>query len=144
MTSPIAPTLTIGQTGEASVVVTPDMTAPRVGSGTIAVYATPMMVALMEAAAVDCAEPHLAADHASLGTHLDVSHLAATPAGLRVTATAKLVAIDGRKLTFQIEARDEIEIVGRATHTRVVVDTTRFAHKLSQKTRGKSEPNTPE
>jgi predicted thioesterase len=107
--------------------------APAVGSGTVAVYATPSMVALMEKAAVDCVERYLAPGEASLGVHLDVAHTAATPQGLAVSATASLTAVDGRKLTFAIEARDSVEVIGRASHTRIVVDADRFSAKIASK-----------
>ena len=137
MTSAFAPSLAPGLRGESRVLVTPEMTALRVGSGTVPVYATPMLIALMEAAAVACVEKHLTPGHASLGTHLDASHIAATPVGLSVTAAAELVAVEGRKLTLQIEARDDVEIVGRAVHTRIIVDVGRFTQKLAQKMAGK-------
>jgi len=133
MTSPTAD-LKPGLQGHATTVVSDALMAPAVGSGTAAVYATPSMVALMEAAAVDCIERHLAPGQASLGVHLDVSHTAATPKGLTVSATATLTAIDGRKLTFAIEARDSMEVIGKALHTRVVVDAARFAAKVASKT----------
>lgn len=125
--------LTPGLTGTARVRVTQALSAPAMGSGTVAVYATPAMVALMEAAAVACVERHLAPGEASLGVHLDVKHIAATPVDFDVTATATLTAVEGRKLTFSIEARDSVETIGTATHTRVIVDTARFLAKLGAK-----------
>ncbi|WP_333795112.1 thioesterase family protein [Hyphomicrobium sp.] len=125
--------LAIGLAGEASTLVTDDLTAPAVGSGTIAVYATPALAALMEQAAVAAIESHLAAGEASVGVHLDLSHTAATPPGRTVSATATLTEIDGRKLTFEITARDDVEPIGKATHTRVVVDLARFLNKLAGK-----------
>jgi predicted thioesterase len=92
------------------------------------------MIALMEAAAVDCVERHLAPGQATLGVHLDVNHTAATPPGLSVTAKATLVAVDGRKLTFEIEARDTHEKIGNARHTRIIVDAERFKAKVASKT----------
>jgi len=133
MTSPVTATLSPGLKGHTHAVVTEAMTAPQVGSGTVHVLATPMMVALMEAAAVQCVEHLLPAGHASLGTHLDVAHIAPTPPGIEVTATAELVAVDGRKLTFRIDASDARQLIGRATHTRIVVDTHRFAERLAAK-----------
>ncbi len=103
------------------------------GSGQIEVFASPMMIAAMEAAAVACIERHLPAGHASLGTHLDVTHSAPSPVGARIAATAELVAIDGRTVTFRVEARDEHEIIGSGTHTRVIVDTDRFGAKVARK-----------
>ena len=122
-----------GLKGSASLVVGDAHTAPKWGSGTIEVLASPMMAALMERAAVDCIERLMPAGHASLGTHLDITHSAPTPVGGRVTATAELLAVDAGTLTFRLEARDEHEIVGRGTHTRVVVDTERFEAKLARK-----------
>lgn len=122
-----------GLEGEASTVVTDALTAPAVGSGTVAVFATPSLVALMEKAAVDCVERHLAPGEASLGVHLDVSHTAATRPGEVVSARATLTQIDGRKLIFAIEARDPAQSIGKATHTRVVVDVARFEAKLAAK-----------
>ena len=123
-----------GLQGQSSTLVTPDHLAPRVGSGGAPVFASPMMIALMEGAAVDCVEALLPPGHQSLGTHLDVTHLAATPEGLRVTATATLLSVDGRKLVFDVTASDGVEAIGRGRHTRVVVDTARFMARLAAKT----------
>jgi predicted thioesterase len=122
-----------GLQGHASTLVTEDLTAPVVGSGTVATYATPSLVALMEKAAVDCVERHLAPGEASLGVRIEVSHTAPTPPGLTVSATATLTAVEGRKLTFAIEARDDVEPIGTATHIRVVVDAKRFDARLARK-----------
>jgi predicted thioesterase len=119
-----------GLEGCASLVVAEAHLAPIVGSGQIEVLASPIMAALMEAAAVDCVERLLPAGHASLGVHLNVTHVAPTPAGRRVTASAELLAIDGRKLTFRVQAHDGDEVIGRGTHSRVVVDAERFRAKL--------------
>ncbi len=119
--------------GSASLDVTEAHSAIALGSGNIRVFATPMMIALMEAAAVDCIERHLPEGTTSLGTHLDVSHRAATPIGARVIATAVLKKIEGRTLTFAVEARDSWEIIGSGTHTRAVVERARFEDKLSRK-----------
>ena len=91
------------------------------------------MIALMEAAAVDCVDAALPDGHQTLGTHLDVAHTAPTPRGLTVTATATLTAIDGRKLTFAVAAHDGVEAIGSGTHTRIVVDTPRFMARLAAK-----------
>lgn len=122
-----------GLEGHATAIVTDALTAPAVGSGTIAVYASPSMIALMEAAAVDCVERDLGSGQTSLGVHLDVAHTAATPAGLAVSAHAVLTAVDGRKLTFAIEARDAVEVIGKASHTRIIVDAARFMAKVASK-----------
>jgi predicted thioesterase len=133
MLSPITAALTPGLKGEISAVVTDEMTAPVVGSGLVVVFATPAMVVLMEKAALNCVEHLLPAGHNTVGTHLEVSHTTPTPPGMDVTARAELTAVDGRKLTFHIEARDAVEIIGRATHTRIVVDRARFDAKVAAK-----------
>jgi predicted thioesterase len=92
-----------------------------------------MLIALMEAAAVDCIEAQLPAGHQSLGMHLDVTHSSPTPLGFTVTAMATLKAIDGRKLVFEVFAHDGVERIGSGLHTRVVVDKTRFMARLAAK-----------
>jgi fluoroacetyl-CoA thioesterase len=125
--------LRAGLTGTATAVVTPERLATVVGSGNAPVYASPMLVAAFEAAAVNCVEHLLPDGFQSLGTHLDVAHTAPTPLGLTVTATAALTAIAGRKLTFAVTAHDGVESIGSGTHTRVVVDTPRFMARLAAK-----------
>jgi len=125
--------LSAGFRGRAELVVGTNDTAPRIGSGRVAVLATPVMISVMEAAALDAVEGHLETGHQSLGTHLDVSHVAATPVGMRVTATAELIAVDGRHLTFAVRAEDEAELIGEGLHKRVVVDITRFDSRLREK-----------
>ena len=128
--------LRAGMTGSVSLVVAEAHTAPHVGSGKVRVLATPVMVNLMEAAALDAAERHLPAGHQSLGTHLDVRHIAATPVGMRVSAQAELMRIDGRHLVFRIAAHDERELIGDGTHTRVIVNVARFDQRVQAKTSG--------
>ena len=125
--------LRIGMKGEASVVVGDEHTAPRIGSGRIAVLATPVMINLMEAAALAAIEGHLAGGHQSLGTRLDITHVAATPVGMRVTATAEVTALDGRTVTMRVEARDEKEPIGGGSHDRVVVNVARFDARVQTK-----------
>jgi fluoroacetyl-CoA thioesterase len=132
MSSP-SETLKPGIEGRATTTVTPALTAPAMGSGMITVYATPAMVALMEEAAVACVEPFLAPGEATLGVHLDVSHKAPSPVGAAISATATLTAVEGRKLSFEIEARDGTSVIGEARHTRVIVDAARFAARLASK-----------
>jgi fluoroacetyl-CoA thioesterase len=124
-----------GLTGTADLVVAPEHTAPRVGSGRIAVLATPVMINVIEAAALAAVEHLLPAGHQSLGIHLDVRHFAATPVGLRVTASAQVIGIDGRTITFRVEARDERELIGDGTHERVVVNVGRFDDRVQRKVR---------
>ncbi len=125
-----------GLTGTADLVVAAEHTAPRVGSGAIAVLATPVMINLMEAAALAAVEHLLPAGHQSLGIHLDVRHFAATPVGLRVAAAAAVIAVEGRTITFRVEARDEREVVGEGTHARVVVNVARFDQRVQKKLGG--------
>ena len=97
--------ITPGLTGQAEIIVTADKTAPFVGSGRIAVLATPVMINVIEAAALAAVEHLLPAGHQSLGIHLDVKHFAATPVGLRVTATAEVTGVEGRTISFRVEVR---------------------------------------
>ena len=122
-----------GIEGEKSVVVEERFTAGHLGSGSVAVYATPMMVLHMEEAAVAAVDRLLGAGRATVGVSLDIKHLAPTPLGMRVTARAKLVAVDGRLLTFNVEAFDEKEKVGEGTHMRAIVDIEKFAAKIAAK-----------
>ena len=125
--------LSVGMQGTAVMPVTAVRLATEVGSGIAPVFASPMLIAAMEAACVTCVEAHLPGGFQSLGTHLDVHHTAPTPLGLTVTATSILTAIDGRKLTFAVSAHDGVETVGRGTHTRVIVDSPRFLARLAAK-----------
>jgi predicted thioesterase len=127
--------VSLGMQGEVSIVVADEHTAARVGSGAAPVLATPMLVMLLEAAALAAAEPRLPSGHQSLGTRIDTSHVAATPLGMRVTAHAEVVAIEGRALRFRVWAEDEREKIGEGTHERVVVETARFEKKLAEKTK---------
>lgn len=122
-----------GLKGRAELVVAEAHTAPKVGSGRVAVLATPVMINLIEAAALAACEELLPPGHQSLGIHLDVRHFAATPVGMRVEATAELVAVDKRTLTFRVEARDEREVIGDGTHQRVVVNVARFDERVQTK-----------
>jgi predicted thioesterase len=125
-----------GLSGTAELIVAAEHTAPRVGSGRIAVLATPVMINLIEAAALAALEPLLPAGHQSLGIHLDVRHFAATPVGLRVTASAEIVGVEGRTVTFRVAARDEREPIGEGTHQRVVVNVERFDARVQRKLPG--------
>ena len=122
-----------GLAGTAEIVVGEEHTAPHVGSGQVHVLATPVMVNLMEAAALAAAERFLPSGHQSLGTHLDVRHVAATPVGMRAHARAELTSIEGRKLHFKVEAWDEHELIGDGTHVRVVVNVARFDERVQAK-----------
>ena len=125
--------LKTGLRGSAALLVGAEHTAPRIGSGRVPVLATPVMINLIEAAALAAAENLLPPGFQSLGIHLDVRHFAATPIGMRVQATAELVGIEGRTLSFTVEARDEKEPIGGGTHQRVVVDVARFDQRVQRK-----------
>jgi predicted thioesterase len=122
-----------GLTGSAELKVAAEHTAPSIGSGVVPVLATPVMINVIEAAALAAVEHLLPAGHQSLGTHLDVRHFAATPIGMRVRATAELVGIDGRTLTFRVTARDDKEPIGDGSHQRVVVNVARFDARVQRK-----------
>jgi predicted thioesterase len=122
-----------GLTGTAEIVVGTRDTAPHVGSGKIGVLATPIMVNLMEAAALQAVERYMPPGHQTVGTHLDVKHFAATPVGLRVRAHAELVRVDGRTLTFTIRAVDEREAIGEGVHERLIINVERFDQRMQKK-----------
>ena len=123
----------VGATGRKEITVGDEHTAPFVGSGRVRVLATPVMINLFEAAALAAIEHLLPEGHQSLGTHLDVSHLAATPVGMTVTATAEVIAVDGRAVTFRVSARDERDLIGEGIHHRVVVNVAKFDVRVQAK-----------
>ena len=125
--------LHLGLKGKAEIVVGEEHTAPKVGSGRVHVLATPVMINLIEAAALAAVEHLLPPGQQSLGTHLDVRHFAATPVGMRVSAEAELVKIDGRLLTFRVAVSDAVELIGDGTHERVVVTLARFDQRVQKK-----------
>ena len=125
--------LPAGLTGSAELVVGEQHTAPRIGSGRIRVLATPVMINLIEAAALAAIEQSLPEHHQSLGTRLDISHIAATPVGMRVRATAEVERVEGRTVHFRVRAEDERELIGEGTHQRVVVNLERFDARLQKK-----------
>ena len=122
-----------GLSGTSEIVVGTRDTAPHVGSGKIGVLATPIMVNLMEAAALQAVEKLMPPGHQTVGTHLDVKHFAATPVGLRMTAHAELVKVEGRTLTFKLRAEDERELVGEGVHERLIINVERFDQRMQKK-----------
>lgn len=128
-----------GLTGEARTKVTEANTAAAVGSGGIAVFATPMMIALMESAALQAVQPHLAEGESTVGTLVNIKHMAATPLGMQVRAVARLDAVEGRRLLFTVEAFDEAEKIGEGSHERFVIQVERFLGRVGQK--GKQPEN---
>jgi len=121
--------------GRAELVVGEEHTAPSIGSGKVRVLATPVMINLIEAAALAAIEHLLPAGYQSLGTHLDVRHVAATPVGMKAVATATVERVEGRLVTFSVEARDEVDLIGDGKHDRVVVNVAKFDERVRRKTR---------
>ncbi len=113
--------------------VTDKNTALSVGSGSLKVYATPAMLALMEKAACEAIKDLLAEGETTVGTNLNVNHVSATPVGMNVTATAELVERDGRKFNFKVTASDESGIIGEGTHERFCVLSEKFTEKTYSK-----------
>jgi predicted thioesterase len=125
-----------GLTGFAELVVGEQHTAPRIGSGRVHVLATPVMINLIEAAALQAAEHLLPDGYQSLGTRLDVKHYAATPVGMKIRATAEVVKVEGRSIFFTVRAEDEKEPIGDGSHERVVVNVDRFDKRVQRKLKG--------
>lgn len=128
--------LKLGLTGKAELIVGTNDTAPRVGSGRIPVLATPVMINVIEEAALDAVENLLPEGQQSLGTLLNVTHVAPTPIGMKVVAEAELVEIDGRRLIFKIVARDAVDVIGEGFHHRVVVTEDKFMKRIAEKAGG--------
>jgi fluoroacetyl-CoA thioesterase len=124
----------IGTTGSFSLVVTPEHVASRFKDATLPpVLATPVMIMVMENAALNAIKPYLGAGESALGTRVDVRHLAATPAGRRVTGEAKVTKVDGRRIEFSIRATDGPEEIGVGTHERMVVNLAKLAERMKAK-----------
>mgnify|MGYP005856000755 CR=1 FL=1 len=122
-----------GMSGQARTRVTDENTALKFGSGTVRVYATPAMIGLMEAAAIDCVERNLPQGYSTVGTKVEIRHLSATPVGMEVVATAKLLEADGARLKFQVEANDSKGKIGEGTHNRYIVKLDEFIKKAEEK-----------
>ena len=114
-------------------IVTIEKTAENVGSGLLPVYATPAMIALMEKCASECVAPYIEEGKSSVGTSLQVKHLAASPVGITITCTATLTEIDGRRLAFSLPVSDEKGPISEGTHERFVIDVERFMAKCQSK-----------
>ena len=122
-----------GIANETSWTVAPDHLASAFGSGLVDALATPVLVGFCEECARTMVDPQLPIGRKTVGMSIRLDHLAPTPLGMRVTVAAELVEIDRRRLRFEIEARDEVEIVGRATHERFIVDADRFDERIREK-----------
>lgn len=125
--------LTLGIKGHCEQIVTAEVTADRIGSGLVKVFATPMMVALIEQTCLESVAPHLEPGQGTVGTHVDVSHCAATPVGMRVWCDSELVEIDRRRLVFAVRACDECGLIGEGRHERFVIDNAKFQAKIDAK-----------
>ena len=122
-----------GLKGTVEIVVGEEHTAPHVGSGRVRVLATPIMINLMEAAALQAVEGLLPAGHQTVGIHLDVTHVAATPVGMRVKAHAELTRVDKRTLYFRVFAEDEKDRIGEGAHERIVINLAKFDVRMQDK-----------
>ena len=125
--------LKTGLKGRAEVAVTHENTAAVVGSGALEVFATPAMVALMEKAALESVQPYLEEGQGTVGTRLEISHLAATPVGMTVRAESELIEVDRRKLVFIVTAWAGDEKIGEGTHQRFIVNNESFLAKAKAK-----------
>lgn len=125
--------ISVGMKGEVSTLVEREDTAYEVGSGSLLVYATPCMVALMEGAACEAINDALPDNKTSVGVELAISHLSATPVGLEVRAEAEVTAVEGNMITFFVSAFDESGKIGEGTHKRAVITTERFLEKTYAK-----------
>jgi fluoroacetyl-CoA thioesterase len=124
-----------GLTAEIEHLVTDDDTASKWGSGLVPVFSTPALVGLMESAAVQALSASLAPGQTTVGGHIDVQHLAATPIGMQVRIRAELTAVEGRKLFFTIQAWDAVERIGEARHERFIVDEVKFLSRVQAKSK---------
>lgn len=125
--------ITVGMKGVAETTVEYEDTAAEVGSGSLLVYATPCMVALMEGAACEAIAEAIPEDQTTVGIALNIEHLAATPVGLEVRAEAEVTAVEGKIITFELHAFDEAGEIGKGTHKRCIVNSQKFLDKTYSK-----------
>ena len=125
--------VTIGLKGHLEQVVTDEVTADRIGSGLVKVFATPMMIALIEQTCNESVVPFLDEGQGTVGTHVDVSHCAATPVGMKVWCDSELVEVDRRRLVFAVKAYDECGLIGEGRHERFIIDSAKFQAKIDAK-----------
>ena len=125
----------VGMTYTAEKTVTPDMTAKAIGSGGLEVFGTPFMMGLMEYAAMQCVQPELPEGKGTVGVEISSSHLAPTPVGMKVIATAEVTGIsaNGKMITFKVTAYDADGLIGEGIHTRAVIDNARILQKCNDK-----------
>ena len=122
-----------GIKGRLTLTVTPENTARAMGSGTLDVFATPAMIALMERTAAESVQPLLPEGDCTVGIEISVRHTAASPLGAEITCDSFLVTVDGRRLVFEVIARDNTGEIGRGRHERFIVHSDRFMEKASQR-----------
>lgn len=125
--------ITVGMKGEAATLVEREDTAAEVGSGSLLVYATPCMTALMEGAACEAIAAALKETETTVGTALNIEHISATPVGLEVRAEAEVTEVNGKVISFRLTAYDESGEIGHGTHTRVIVNSQKFLEKAYNK-----------
>lgn len=123
----------IGITGKQTITVTEEKTAQAMGSGTLPVFATPAMIALMEKTASKSVEAKLDEGAGTVGTLINVKHVAATPVGMDVTCETKLVEVDRKRLVFEVKAYDAAGVIGEGTHERFIIDNEKFLGKAEAK-----------
>ena len=134
-------TLAIGLHQEETLTVTEALTVPAVSQAFVGfadmppVFATAFLVGFAEWTCIEALRPHLAAGEQTVGVHVDLSHVAATPVRMRVTVAVELIGIDGRRLRFRVECRDEVELIGAGFHDRAIIDALRFRERVSRKQR---------
>ncbi|MBO5129630.1 MAG: thioesterase family protein [Oscillospiraceae bacterium] len=121
--------ITVGMKGETATLVEREDTAAEVGSGSLLVYATPCMVALMEGAACEAIADALPDSQTTVGIELNIQHLSATPVGLEVRAEAEVTAVEGKIITFELRAFDEAGEIGKGTHKRAIINSQKFLEK---------------
>lgn len=122
-----------GIKGHYEQVVTDELCADKIGSGLVKVFATPMMIALMEQTCNESVTPQLEAGQGTVGTHINVSHCAATPVGMRVWCDSELIEVDRRRLVFKVAAYDERGLIGEGAHERFIIDNAKFQEKIDRK-----------
>ncbi|HHV29556.1 thioesterase family protein [Acetivibrio mesophilus] len=125
--------LKVGLNASVETWVSDKSTAEEYGSGDMDVYATPAMIGLMERAALSAVSLHLPKGYTTVGTSVNIKHLAGTPMGMKVKASAELIAVEGRKLTFKVEAFDGVEKIGEGSHERYIVISQNFRDKVYKK-----------
>lgn len=125
--------MTPGIKGHIERTVIPEVCADRIGSGLVQVFATPMMIALIEQTCLESVAPHLEEGQGTVGTLVNVSHCAASPVGMKVWCDSELVEVDRRRLVFSVKAYDECGLIGEGTHERFIIDSAKFQAKIDSK-----------